>query len=74
MEDFARVVDNVILVRDPKVEPPLVPANDPRLQNVVGVLVTSTAPDSALMARARRIGVWVLAWDGSGFRLTPSSP
>ena len=62
------------LIKDPKVEPPLVDADDPRLQNVVGILATSSIPDPEVVDRARTLGVWLLAWDGSGLCLTPSTP
>ena len=62
------------LIKDPKVQPLLVGADDPRRQNVVGILATSSVPDPAVVEKARMLGVWLLAWDGSGFCLTPSTP
>ena len=74
MPDLLSVLDNVDLINDPKVQPPLVDADDPRRQNVVGILATSSVPDPVVVKRARMLGVWLLAWDGSGFCLTPSTP
>ena len=65
------VLDNVNLLKDPKVQPPLLNADDSRRQHVVGVLATSSVPDTVLVERACLLGVWLLAWDGSGFCLTP---
>ena len=71
--DLYGVLRNVNLINDPKVQPPLFDADDPRRKHVVGVLATSSVPDPELVEAARSFGVWLLALDGSGFSLTPST-
>ena len=69
--DVYSVLENMDLLRNPKIQPPIVHADDPRLQKVIGVLATSDVPDQALVEKARKFDVWLLAWDGSDFSLTP---
>ena len=68
-EDTAQCVNNVALLLDPKTSPVLVDQDDPRKCNIVGVLATTSVPDTALLNAARAAGVWLLSPDGSELRL-----
>ena len=54
----------------------LIDPTDPRRNNVIGILATSTVTSSELQAEIRKVSVpiWLLTADGSGMRLEIPSP
>jgi hypothetical protein len=67
--DIAQVLNNVALIQDLKTLPQLLDRADPRRQHIVGVLATTSVPDTNLLSAARTAGVWLLTPDGSGYQL-----